>query len=351
MTYKAIVINPAGTKAYVANYGSNSVTPITLSTGTAGTAITVGSEPDAIAITPNGATAYVGGPGPFSRIAFHATTVTHAPAFGYNADGERCWAASTTSGTGPCSSAPTGATSYGWNSLGQLCWSGSTANATTGCTSPPPGATTYSYDGQGLRVKATPPSGTATFTWDTVTGGGTPLDIDDGTNAYIYGPTGTAPLEQINLSTGAVNFLVSGSSGVQAVFNSSGSLQEEAEYSTYGEQVLLAGSKVTPFGFQGSYSDASGLDYMVNRYYTPTTDQFLSVDPDLPETGQPYAFTTDDPLNLMDPLGLDGGWDCGARSTAHSTGRQVASRAARRTHTQRAWATRSPVPQRGERRA
>lgn len=60
----------------------------------------------------------------------------------------------------------------------------------------------------------------------------------------------------------------------------------------------------TDFGFQGSYGTASGLDYMVNRYYTPTTDQFLSVDPDLAKTGQPYAFTNDDPLNMADPLGL-----------------------------------------------
>ncbi len=58
------------------------------------------------------------------------------------------------------------------------------------------------------------------------------------------------------------------------------------------------------FGFQGSYADSSGLDYMINRYYTPTTDQFLSVDPDLQQTGQPYAFTGDDPLNMTDPLGL-----------------------------------------------
>jgi hypothetical protein len=43
----------------------------------------------------------------------------------------------------------------------------------------------------------------------------------------------------------------------------------------------------------------------VNRYYDPTTDQFLSVDPDVAETGQPYAFTGDDPLNASDPLGLD----------------------------------------------
>ena len=41
------------------NYGSGTVTPITLSTNTAGTPITVGTSPFAIAITPNGQTAYV----------------------------------------------------------------------------------------------------------------------------------------------------------------------------------------------------------------------------------------------------------------------------------------------------
>ena len=43
---------------------------------------------------------------------------------------------------------------------------------------------------------------------------------------------------------------------------------------------------------------------MINRYYDPTTDQFLSVDPGLAETGQPYAFTADNPLNQTDPMGL-----------------------------------------------
>jgi RHS repeat-associated protein len=45
-------------------------------------------------------------------------------------------------------------------------------------------------------------------------------------------------------------------------------------------------------------------DGRFDRYYDPSTDQFLSVDPDLAETGQPYAFTGDDPLNATDPLGL-----------------------------------------------
>jgi RHS repeat-associated protein len=42
----------------------------------------------------------------------------------------------------------------------------------------------------------------------------------------------------------------------------------------------------------------------INRYYDPSTDQFLSVDPDVQTTDQPYAFVNDDPLNATDPLGL-----------------------------------------------
>jgi hypothetical protein len=47
-----------------------------------------------------------------------------------------------------------------------------------------------------------------------------------------------------------------------------------------------------------------GSHRVVDRYYDPATDQFLSVDPDVAETGEPYAFTGDDPLNATDPLGM-----------------------------------------------
>jgi len=48
----------------------------------------------------------------------------------------------------------------------------------------------------------------------------------------------------------------------------------------------------------------TGLAYLVNRYYDPATDQFLSVDADVQQTDQPYVFTDDNPLNLGDPLGV-----------------------------------------------
>jgi RHS repeat-associated protein len=79
-------------------------------------------------------------------------------------------------------------------------------------------------------------------------------------------------------------------------------------------QSLEVGTAISPFGFDGSYNDraiGSNIDYLIGRYYDPTTDQFLSVDPDVAETGQPYAFTGDDPVNETDPLGLMG--TCGGQ--------------------------------------
>lgn len=43
---------------------------------------------------------------------------------------------------------------------------------------------------------------------------------------------------------------------------------------------------------------------MINRYYDPSTDQFLSLDPDVATTDEPYVYSGDDPLNAEDPLGL-----------------------------------------------
>ena len=49
----SIAITPDGTKMYVANQTQGTVTPVTLASKAVGSAITVGSQPYAIAITPN----------------------------------------------------------------------------------------------------------------------------------------------------------------------------------------------------------------------------------------------------------------------------------------------------------
>jgi RHS repeat-associated protein len=55
----------------------------------------------------------------------------------------------------------------------------------------------------------------------------------------------------------------------------------------------------------GAYTDPeTGLLYLINRYYDPATAQFLSVDPAVDVTQQPYAYVGDNPLNQTDPSGL-----------------------------------------------
>jgi RHS repeat-associated protein len=225
----------------------------------------------------------------------------------YSANGERASAATTT-GSG------TTTTDYAWNPYGELCNVSTTATA---CGSIPANGTSYIYNGDGLRTTSTTTSTATDSTWDPVAGGSIPLNINDAktsgsstTNvSYIYGDLlfgGTAPIEQISTTTSGSTavFLVASQTGVQGVFSSSGATNELAVYSPYGEQTIKSGSDVTPFGFQGSYTDPMGLIYLVNRYYDPTTDQFLSIDPDVATTDQPYVFTNDNPLNEEDPLGL-----------------------------------------------
>ncbi len=53
-------------------------------------------------------------------------------------------------------------------------------------------------------------------------------------------------------------------------------------------------------------SDGALSHSLINRYYDPSTAQFLSIDPLVAETGQPYQYAGDDPVNGSDPSGDDG---------------------------------------------
>jgi RHS repeat-associated protein len=215
--------------------------------------------------------------------------------YGYDQNGSRCWS-STTSTTGSCASPPSGASTYTWNAFHQL--TASSYDATS---------STYAYNGDGLRSSDTIGATTENFGWDEVSDPSQPLLLEDSNYAYIYGASAT-PIEEIALSGGTTNYLVTDPGGVRYVFGSGSTLVETLKYSTFGVSTVT-GSSVSAFGFQGAYTDSDGLLYLIDRYYDPSTDQFLSVDPFVTQTGQPYAFTGNDPLNATDPDGT--GPTCG----------------------------------------
>ena len=64
-------------------------------------------------------------------------------------------------------------------------------------------------------------------------------------------------------------------------------------------------SSPSPFLYAGQlYDRASGLYYLRARWYDPKTAQFLSVDPLVSKTLQPYEYAGDDPVNGGDPTGM-----------------------------------------------
>jgi RHS repeat-associated protein len=67
---------------------------------------------------------------------------------------------------------------------------------------------------------------------------------------------------------------------------------------------------------------ASNLNYLNNRYHDPQLGVFISVDPLVHTTGEPYIYANGNPTTLSDPLGLEPG--CSATAST----RQVATCAA-----------------------
>jgi RHS repeat-associated protein len=214
-----------------------------------------------------------------------ASALSGSTSYTYNADGERLGA----SLAGSSISAGT------WNGPGQL----------TSYSDPSANMTAAAYDGDGYRrsTSITPvghPSITQSYIW-----AGSTL-IMDSANAYIY-DGGGSPAEQVNLASGAITYLVPDLLGsIRGIVGSTGTLSDTTSYDAWGNPSDTGGlTGSTPFGFTGGYTDPTGLIYLVNRYYDPSTGQFLSVDPDVDQTDQPYAYATGNPVSETDPTGLN----------------------------------------------
>ena len=210
----------------------------------------------------------------------------------YNEDGQRT---ETKPASGPV-------TTYSYDQAGNL----------TAVKRPKEGETseindTYTYDGNNLRETQTINGTKTNLTWDTAEP--IPVLLEDETNSYIYGPE-NIPIEQIS-KTGTILYLHPDAQGsTRLITNTKGETEGAYTYSPYGKVEASTGTATTPLQYDGQYTSSdTGLIYLHARTYDPQTAQFLSVDPALAVSSEPYTYTSDNPLTYVDPSGADDWWN------------------------------------------
>jgi RHS repeat-associated protein len=123
----------------------------------------------------------------------------------------------------------------------------------------------------------------------------------------VYGRRRTS-FEQINNTTGTVTYLHHDQQdSTRLLTGSTGTVTGKCTYSAYGTPTR-EGTATTPLGYDAQYTSSdTGLIYLRNRVYDPVTAQFMSVDPAVMITREPYAYAGDNPLSYRDRSGL--GWE------------------------------------------
>ena len=217
-----------------------------------------------------------------------AVTGSAVTSYGYDADGNQ-----TTVGND----------FYGYNGAGEL------AQATT-----PAGTFSYEYDSGGnLSSSSVDGSLIQRTIWDannvmpqaaeeTSPAGSTTAD-------YLYNPNST--LASMTTPAGTYQATTDWLRSVTGLVNAAGSQVTSTTYSSYGA-ASTTGSPAPSIGFAGSYGlpGSIGLDDMRAREYSPSSSDFVSVDPLLAITAQPYGYASDEPEYQTDPNGLIGYGRC-----------------------------------------
>ncbi|MEV1045791.1 RHS repeat-associated core domain-containing protein [Streptomyces sp. NPDC049916] len=201
------------------------------------------------------------------------------------------------------------------------------------------GNTGFSYDGDGNETTAASTTGTrsggqwtpytqlsqltASGTGSAYTYGG--LDNNDritrGSSTFTNAATGMTRENTtgfVREATGTLTAMTSGGASqyyltdvqgsVIGLVDASGKRTATYSYGPYGEARTTSGTN-QPYHYTGTYLDPSGLYKMGARYYDPQLGRFTQPDPSGKESN-PYAYCAGDPVNHMDPSGLDFlGWD------------------------------------------
>jgi RHS repeat-associated protein/uncharacterized repeat protein (TIGR01451 family) len=253
---------------------------------------------------------------PATQVGYAADRLTQfgGTALAYDAEGNLISKTDTTTGE---------VTRYHWNTDHQL----------TSVDLPDGSAVSYSYDALHRRIQTVAGTKVSRYAWDAFN----LAAVYDGNNrlatSYVTQPTGAdvndvaAPAEVLERTdaSGTSYFVHDGPDSTTALTDSAGAVTSRYRYNSAGLPASGNGPE-TGYTWNGAqYDTTTGLYYLNDRYYDPTTGRFISEDPASAQYYNPplgrwthqnpqlvvtdpvsynrYAYAGNDPVGLRDPSG------------------------------------------------
>jgi RHS repeat-associated protein len=176
-------------------------------------------------------------------------------------------------------------------------------------------AANFQYDAFGRRVSKTV-AGTTQYLYDGVN----PVQELSGASVSANLLTGLGVDEyfQRTDANGPANFLTDALGGTIALTGGSGNTLASYTYEPFGN-TSVSGSSSNPYQFTGRENDGTGLYFLRARYYSPTHERFISEDQLRFSAGVNfYSYASNDPVDFLDPLGLDKNAPCSEAPNAPS---------------------------------
>lgn len=177
------------------------------------------------------------------------------------------------------------------------------------------GAVSIVYDGDGNRVAETVAGVTTRYLVDDRNPSGHPQVVDELVNGlvtrtYAYGLSRVSQNQLLNGSRSSSFYGYDGHGSVRFLTNLAGAQTDSYQFDAFGNTLAATGTTPNNFLFSGEQSDAAlGFYYLRARYLNPLTGRFLTMDPlpgDIKDPGSlhRYLYAGDDPVNRIDPSGL-----------------------------------------------